>query len=70
VRLWSVQRTAADITATWFTTVDPATPGLQGNWKLDGATTDRALIDSTGNNAAGTVFNYDANFDPWVPGAL
>ena len=40
VRFWNIARAPADIAATAFVRVDPASPGLVAYWKMDGTPND------------------------------
>lgn len=48
VRVWNVVRTQEEIAAHFYT-VDPATPGLIGYWKMDDNTSAYKVVDATGH---------------------
>jgi hypothetical protein len=50
IRLWTIARAPADIAATAYVRVDPATPGLAAYWKFDGSGNDAT---ANGRNLAG-----------------
>jgi Concanavalin A-like lectin/glucanases superfamily len=71
VRLWSVERSAADIAANYQQTVSPATAGLQGYWKLDETGAVAVAADSTSGGHDGQLTNFTFTPSPWVhPGAF
>lgn len=75
VRVWSVERSAAEIAASYTKTVDPATVGLQGYWKLDETGTTKTAPDSTtgvdsGVGHVGALTNFTPASTPWVAGKL
>jgi Concanavalin A-like lectin/glucanases superfamily len=69
VRIWSVERTAAEIAANRSVSVDPSTAGLQVYWKLDGSGSDAIAVDSTPGKHDGTI-GFATTQSLWVsPGA-
>lgn len=79
VRVWNVERSAADIAANYDKNVAANTAGLQGNWKLDESGFSATAKDEVlaadggaGNNASLQNFVLDGGApSPWVsPGAL
>ena len=71
VRVWSVQRTAAELAAGRGHSIDPATVGLQGYWKLDESGTAKIAPDSTAAMNDGTLLGFSFNPSPWIsPGAF
>lgn len=69
VRLWSVERTEAEIVASSPSTVPADTAGLQGYWKLDETGTTTAK-DAVTNGHDGMLVNFTTAPSPWVPGAF
>jgi hypothetical protein len=65
VRVWSVERTAAEIAANRSTTVAVATAGLQGYWKLDETGAAAVAADATANGNMGTLTNFSFTPSPW-----
>jgi Concanavalin A-like lectin/glucanases superfamily len=71
VRVWSVERSPAELAAGRRQSIDPATPGLQGYWKLDESGTTAIAPDSTAAAHDGTLIGFSFNPSPWVtPGAF
>jgi hypothetical protein len=71
VRVWTVERSASDISANYRQEIDPATAGLQGYWRLDGSGSTSTATDSTSNGNDGTLMSYTFSPSPWVtPGAF
>jgi Concanavalin A-like lectin/glucanases superfamily len=71
VRLWSVQRSAQDLTANRGHAIDPATPGLEGYWKLDESGSASIAIDSVTPPHNGTLVGFTFTSSPWItPGAF
>ncbi len=70
VRLWSVERTEAEIVANYKGTIAPATAGLQGYWKLDETGAATIAKDAVPNGHDGTLVNFPTATSPWVPGAF
>ena len=79
VRVWSVERTAAEIAANYNKFVAASTAGLQGYWKLDEPGTsaiakDEVLASDGGPGNTATLYNFVLDGgapSPWVyPGAL
>jgi hypothetical protein len=68
VRVWSIERTAADILASYKTHLPGTTPGLQGYWKLDGSGASTTATDSTPNGNDGVLENFTFAPSPWVAG--
>jgi hypothetical protein len=71
VRVWSIERSASDISANYRQEIDPATAGLQGYWRLDGSGSTSTATDSTASGNDGTLMNYTFSPSPWsTPGAF
>jgi hypothetical protein len=71
VRVWSVERSAADIAANYKRTIDPTTAGLQGYWKLDETGTASVTADATSGANDGQLMNFTFTPSPWIsPGAF
>jgi Concanavalin A-like lectin/glucanases superfamily len=71
VRVWSVERSPTELAAGRRQSIDPATPGLQGYWKLDESGTTAIAPDSTAAAHDGTLIGFSFNPSPWVtPGAF
>jgi hypothetical protein len=71
IRLWSAERTAAQISAARAMEIDPATMGLQGYWKLDESGASLTAKDSTSHGFDGTLMSFKVDPSPWVtPGAF
>lgn len=71
VRLWKVERSAAEIAANYRRTIDPATPGLQGYWRLDESGDAGTAKDETSGAHDGVLMNFSFSPSPWVgPGAF
>jgi len=71
VRVWSVERSAADIAANYKRTIDPSTTGLQGYWKLDETGTASTTADATSGGNDGQLMNFTFTPSPWIsPGAF
>lgn len=71
VRVWSVERSAADIAASYRQTVSALTSGLQGYWKLDETGTASVAVDATSGGNDGQLTNFTFTPSPWVhPGAF
>jgi hypothetical protein len=71
VRLWSVERSAADIAANYKQTIAPATTGLQGYWKLEETGAASVAPDSTAGANDGQLMNFTFTPSPWIsPGAF
>jgi hypothetical protein len=71
VRVWSIERSAAEIAADSTTHLAPTTPGLQGYWKLDETGASTTTEDATGRSAPGTLQGFTFTQTPWVgPGAF
>lgn len=79
VRLWNVERSAAEIAANKNAAIAPGTAGLQAYWSLDESVTsnvahDSALLADGGpakNDGILSGFTLDAGPSPWIlPGAL
>jgi hypothetical protein len=61
VRLWLVERTATQLAASRDQSLDPATPGLEGYWKLN-----ESASDSTAGGDNGELVGFSFNPSPWV----
>jgi hypothetical protein len=71
VRLWSVERSAADIAANYAHTIDPTTAGLQGYWKLEETGASTVAHDATSSANDGQLMNFTFAPSPWIaPGAF
>jgi hypothetical protein len=71
VRVWSVERSAADIAASYLHTVDPTTAGLQGYWKLEETGASSVAHDATSAANDGQLMNFTFTPSPWIsPGAF
>jgi hypothetical protein len=71
VRVWSVERAAAQLAAGRGHDIDPATAGLQGYWKLNGTGATAVAKDSTAAMNDGTLAGFSYTPSPWVtPGAF
>lgn len=71
VRLWKVERSAAEIAANYNHTIDPATPGLQGYWRLDESGDAGTAHDETAGAHDGVLTQFTFSSSPWVgPGAF
>ena len=71
VRLWSVERSAADIAANYKQTISPSTTGLQGYWKLEETGAASVAPDSTAGANDGQLMNFTFSPSPWIsPGAF
>ncbi len=66
VRVWSVERSAADIAANYKRTIDPSTAGLQGYWKLDETGTASVAADATSGAHDGQLMNFTFTPSPWI----
>jgi hypothetical protein len=70
VRVWSVERSAADIAANYMQTIDPTTAGLQGYWPLEETGSSSVAHDVTAGND-GQLMNFTFSPSPWIsPGAF
>jgi len=71
IRIWSTQRSAADVAANMGQSIDPATSGLQGYWKLDESAETTIALDATAGGHDGMLLNLSFTPSPWVsPGAF
>ncbi len=71
VRVWSVERSAADIAANYQQEISPSTAGLQAYWKLEETGDAGTAVDSTGNGNDGQLMNFSFTPSPWIsPGAF
>ncbi len=79
VRLWSVERSAAEIAANRNVKLAPSTAGLQAYWTLDEPFTSSIAHDSvlladggpSASNGTLTSFKLDGGVSPWIaPGAF
>ena len=71
VRVWSVERAAADIAANYKQTIDPTTAGLQGYWKLEETGAASVAPDVTAGANDGQLTNFTFTPSPWIsPGAF
>ena len=71
VRLWSVERTPEELAAGRGKAIDPATPGLQGYWKLDESGNTTIAPDSAVPAHDGVLIDFSFTTSPWVsPGAF
>ena len=71
IRMWNVQRTAGDLAGSRGKTLDPATPGLQGYWRLDETGSAITAPDATAAANSGTLVGFSLGESPWVmPGAF
>lgn len=70
VRLWSVERTGAEIAANYNKAVAANSAGLQGYWKLDESGSTATAQDQTAGAHHGTLTNFTFVTSPWVGGAL
>jgi hypothetical protein len=66
VRVWSVERSAADIAANYKQAIGPSTPGLQGYWKLDETGAATVTKDATSGAHDGQLTNFSFNPSPWI----
>ena len=66
IRLWNVQRTAAEIKNNRNAPVDPTTTGLQANWRLDEVGTATKASDSTSGNLQGSLQGFTFDPSPWI----
>ncbi len=66
VRVWSVERSAADILANYKQHLAGSTAGLQGYWKLDGTGSDAKAHDETPGAHDGTLTNFSFTSSPWL----
>jgi hypothetical protein len=67
-RVWSVERTGAEILANYKTHLAGTTPGLQGYWMLDESGTASTAPDSTPNGNDGVLTSFTFTPSPWVIG--
>jgi hypothetical protein len=71
IRLWTTARLAAEIAEARTIELDPATPGLQGYWKLDDGGASITAKDATSHGYDGVLMNFQVDPSPWVtPGAF
>jgi hypothetical protein len=71
IRIWSVQRTAAEISASKSVSISPTTTGLQGDWKLDESGSGGIARDATTPGHDGTLSGFTFSPSPWIsPGAF
>jgi hypothetical protein len=71
VRVWSVELSASDIAANYRQTIDPATTGLQGYWKLEETGSSSVAHDATSGAHDGQLTNFTFTPSPWItPGAF
>lgn len=71
IRMWSVERSAAEILAHFDRPLSPATAGLQGYWRLDETGSAPAAKDETSPGHDGTLDGFTFATTPWVgPGAF
>jgi hypothetical protein len=71
VRVWRVERSAADIAANFQRTIDPATSDLQGYWKLDETGAATTAHDETSGAHEGQLTSFDFTTSPWFrPGSF
>lgn len=71
VRLWSVERTPAELAAGRGHDIDPTAAGLQGYWKLDEAGAAAVAPDSTAAMNDGMLIGFSQTPSPWTtPGAF
>ncbi len=71
IRVWSTERTAAEIAATYKMSISPSTTGLQGYWKLDETGTTPTAKDETTPAHNGDLVGFTFAPSPWVgPGAF
>jgi len=71
MRVWSVERSPAEIAANYKKTLAPMTAGLQAYWKLDETGSATKAVDSSGNGHDATLTNFTFTTSPWVgPGAF
>lgn len=71
MRVWSVERSPAEIAANYKQTLAPTTAGLQAYWKLDETGSATKAVDSTTHGYDATLSNFTFTTSPWVgPGAF
>jgi len=79
VRVWGVERSAAEILGSYLGSVPPSTPGIQGYWRLDesglaSTAKDEILAPDGGPGNDGTLQNFGLDggaTSPWIsPGAF
>jgi len=76
VRVWSVDRTEAQIRANMNRPVERSAPGLEGYWRFDEADPESILVqDASPNDRDGLIKNGPLRFDPtqgpgWVPSGV
>ncbi|MDZ4695037.1 MAG: LamG domain-containing protein [Deltaproteobacteria bacterium] len=71
VRVWSVERTSAEILANYKTHLPGNTVGLQGYWMLDQTGATAAAMDATAGAHHGALINFGFTSSPWAgPGAF
>jgi hypothetical protein len=71
VRVWSVERSAQDIAASYGSTIDPTTAGLQGYWRLDESGAASVAPDATSGAHDGQLTSFTFAPSPWIsPGAF
>jgi hypothetical protein len=66
VRVWSVQRSPAEIAIGLGGLVDAAAPGLLGYWKLDDKGSSATAVDATSGNHDGTLNGFTFTSSPWL----
>jgi hypothetical protein len=66
IRVWSVERSLADIASNRARSIDPGTSGLQGYWKLDESGAASMANDSTAAGNDGTLTGFVFSPSPWV----
>lgn len=70
VRVWSVERTAAEVSADRMAAVGPTAKGLDAYWKLDETGSASIAADAKGTRA-GMLTGFDFTTSPWTsPGAF
>jgi hypothetical protein len=66
VRVWSVERTAAEVAASYKRTIPGTTTGLQIYWRLDGSGSDAVAHDSSSTVLDGTLEGFTFATSPWL----
>lgn len=70
IRIWSVERSATEISANADAPIDPATTGLQAYWKLDESGSTATASDAVLPGIDGALTGFSFTPSPWVPGAI
>lgn len=70
VRIWSVERSGAEISANAGAPVDPTTTGLQAYWRLDESGSADMASDAVQPGVDGVLTGFSFTPSPWVPGAI